>query len=52
MSITGKSEHYGRMLLLKIRERFNKEEHQFVSIQEFCNYTGLNVDQVQPLLTD
>ena len=45
--ITGKS-----MLLIKIRERFNKEEHQFVSIQEFCNYTGLHVDQVQPLLTD
>jgi hypothetical protein len=50
--ITGKSERYGRMLLLKIRERFNKEEHQFVTVQEFCNYTGLNVDQVQPLLTD
>ena len=50
--ITGKSERYGRMLLLKIRESFNKEEHQFVSIQEFCSYTGLNVDQVQPLLTD
>ena len=50
--ITGKSERYGRMLLLKIRVRFNKEEHQFVSIQEFCNYTGLHMDQVQPLLTD
>lgn len=50
--ITGKSERWGRMLLLKIRGRFNKEEHQFVSIQEFCHYTGLNVDQVHPLLTD
>lgn len=48
--ITGKSERYGRMLLIKIRERFNKEEHQFVSIQDFCNYTGLKKDEVQALL--
>lgn len=48
--ITGKSERYGRMLLLKIRESFNKEEHQFISIEEFCSYTGLKIDQVQALL--
>lgn len=48
--ITGKSERYGRMLLLKIRVSFNKEEHQFISIEEFCTYTGLKIDQVQPLL--
>ncbi len=48
--ITGKSERWGRMLLLKIRESLNKEEHQFVSIEEFCIYTGLKVDQVQTLL--
>lgn len=48
--ITGKSERYGRMLLLKIRAYLNKEDHQFISIEEFCKYTGLKVDQVQPLL--
>lgn len=48
--ITGKSERYGRMLLLKIRESFNKEDHQFISIEEFCSYTGLKIDQVQALL--
>ena len=48
--ITGKSERYGRMLLLKIRARLKKEEHQFISIEEFCTYTGLKIDQVQPLL--
>ena len=48
--ITGKSERYGRMLLLKIKEYLNKEDHQFISIEEFCKYTGLKVDQVQPLL--
>ena len=48
--ITGKSERYGRTLLLKIRENLNKQDHQFISIEEFCLYTGLKVDQVQHLL--
>ncbi len=48
--ITGKSERYGRMLLLKIRESINKQDHQFISIEEFCTYTGLKMEQVQPLL--
>jgi hypothetical protein len=48
--ITGKSERYGRTLLIKIRETFNKQDHQFISIEEFCLYTGLKMDQVQPLL--
>ena len=48
--ITGKSERYGRMLLIKIRGYLNKEDHQFISIEEFCLYTGLKIDQVQPLL--
>ncbi len=49
--ITGKSERYGRMLLLKIRESINKQDHQFISIEEFCTYTGLKMDHVQPFLT-
>jgi hypothetical protein len=48
--ITGKSERYSRMLLQKVKEKFSKEEHQFVSIEEFCSYTGLKIEQVQPLL--
>ncbi len=48
--ITGKSERYGRMLLLKIKEKYTKEDHQFVSIEEFCKYTGLTKEQVLPLL--
>lgn len=48
--ITGKSERYCRTLLQKIKEYFKKEEHQFVSIEEFCLYTGLKIEHVQPLL--
>jgi hypothetical protein len=48
--ITGKSERYGRLLLAKIREQNEKEEHQFVTIDEFCRYTGLSTDQVTPFI--
>ena len=48
--ITGKSERWGRMLLEKIRLSLKKEDHQFVSLEEFCLYTGLKLDQVQALL--
>lgn len=44
--ITGKSERYGRMLLNKIKEYFEKEEHQFVTVEEFCSYTGIKKDEV------
>ncbi|MBS1744087.1 MAG: hypothetical protein JST81_13730 [Bacteroidetes bacterium] len=50
--ITGKSERYGRMLLLKIKSTFKKGDHQFVSVKEFCQYTGLTKEDVLPLLID
>jgi hypothetical protein len=39
--VTGKSERYGRNLIRKMKEAFSKQDHQFVTIEEFCNYTGL-----------
>ena len=50
--ITGKSNRYGRQLLNKIKMRFAKEPHQFVSIDEFCQYTGLESEQVIQYLID
>ena len=44
--ITGKSERYGRMLLQRIKLYFEKEEHQFVTVEEFCLYTGIKKDEV------
>jgi GTP-sensing pleiotropic transcriptional regulator CodY len=44
--ITGKSERYGRLLLKRIKDHFKKEDHQFVSVEEFCSYTGLKYEQV------
>ena len=48
--ITGKSERYGRKLIEKIRSKYLKNEDQFISVEEFCQYTGLKIEQVQPFL--
>ena len=48
--ITGKSERYSRILLQKIKGKYEKEVHQFVTVEEFCLYTGLKLEQVKPLL--
>lgn len=45
--ITGRSERWGRILLKKIKEQFSKQEHQFVTVEEFCKYTGLSIDDVK-----
>jgi hypothetical protein len=48
--ITGKSERYGRKLLKKVKDNFAKEAHQFVTIDEFCLFTGLNIEHVNSFL--
>ena len=50
--ITGKSDRYGRMLLKKIRQQFFKKPHQFVSVDEFCQFTGLELEKVTRFLND
>ncbi|WP_206106591.1 hypothetical protein [Ilyomonas limi] len=48
--ITGRSERYGRNVIKKIREQLNKQTHQFITIEEFCDYTGLCVTTVKQTL--
>ena len=50
--ITGKSERYGRKLLRTIKEVNDKDNHQFVSLEEFSNYTGLPVELIKEHLID
>jgi hypothetical protein len=52
MRITGRGEKYCRSYLEKIREKFQKEEHQFITVEEFCLFTGLKTEQVQSFLID
>jgi hypothetical protein len=48
--ITGKSYSSARLLLIEIKKYLNKQEHQFITIDEFCDYTGLKSVQVLPLI--
>ena len=45
--VTGKSERYGRTIIKTIKEQLNKESHQLVTIDEFCDFMGLNVEEVK-----
>jgi hypothetical protein len=48
--ITGKSYRQSIRLLQKIRKGLNKLENELVSIEEFCQYTSLKMELVQPLI--
>ncbi len=48
--ITGKSYRQSARMLQKIRTELNKLENEFVSVEEFCNYTSLKIEQVEPLI--
>jgi len=50
--ITGKSEQSGRKLLKKIRENLGKQEHQFITVEEFAVYTGISLDKIRNYITD
>ena len=50
--ITGKSYRQSIRLLQKIRTKLNKLENEFVSIEEFCQYTSLKIEQVLILIVD
>ena len=48
--VTGKSERYGRRLLKKIKDDIAKENHQYITVEEFCTFTGLKIDEVNRVL--
>lgn len=48
--ITGKSERYGRTIIKKIKDQLQREKHQAITIDEFCNYLGLKEDRVKQII--
>ena len=52
MKVTGKGERYCRKLLEMMKVKYSKNEHQFVSVEEFCEFTGLKIEQVKYLIID
>jgi hypothetical protein len=50
MRITGRGIRYSRDLLKEIAQHLNKPSYKLVTIQEFCDYTKMDVDEVRPLV--
>jgi hypothetical protein len=50
--ITGRSEKYARKLLAEIKIKLKKEPKQFISVDEFATYTGIERSVVQEFIAD
>ena len=50
MNITGRKERAARKLLAQIRKKYKKQKGEFISIDEFCEYTGLDETRVKLFL--
>ena len=48
--ITGKSYRQSLRMLQQIRKDLHKEKEQFITIEEFSNYTGINRVEVELLI--
>lgn len=52
MNITGRRERAARKLLAQIRKHYNKRKADFISIDEFCEYTSLKKESVTVFLVN
>ncbi len=50
MNITGRKERAARKLLAQIRKKYKKERGAFITIFEFCEFTGLKQENVTAFL--
>ena len=48
--ITGRSERHAQRILKNIKKRLGKEKHQFVTYQEFCEFSGLSGEELERYL--
>ena len=48
--LTGRTERYGRKLLNDIRAHFGKESYQFITSEEFAEYSGIKLEIVTEYL--
>ncbi|MBB3123797.1 hypothetical protein FHS04_001300 [Mesoflavibacter sabulilitoris] len=48
--ITGRSERYGRKLLNDIKTHFGKKSHQFITAEEFAEYSGIKEEIINQYL--
>jgi hypothetical protein len=50
MMITGKSERTARRICTRIRQQNNKPLRSMITVEEFCQYSGLTVEYVLAFL--
>ena len=50
MIVTGKTERHARYLLQRIKKALEKEEHQVITIAEFAEYLGVDLDEVKRVI--
>ncbi len=48
--IVGVSTSTGRRLLVRIKQAKGKQSHQYLTVEEFCDYTALPLDKVSKYL--
>ena len=51
MNITGRKERAARRMLANIKKTFNKKQKEFISVNEFCEFTGLREENVNKFLS-
>jgi len=44
--ITGKGQKFAQRLLKNIKFVYQKDEHQFVTLKEFSDYTGIGMELI------
>lgn len=49
-NITGRKERSARKLISDIRIKLGKSKEEFITINDFCNHTGLMKEQVEVFL--
>lgn len=50
--ITGRSERYGRNLLNAIKAHLGRQKHQFITVNEFSEYSGIEIDIVNEYISN
>lgn len=48
--ITGKSYRQSTRLLSKIKSELNKKPSEFLTIEDFCTYTGIKYEELSHLI--
>jgi hypothetical protein len=50
MNITGRKERWAYKLMDQIRKKYQKGRGSMISVDEFCEYTGLKMEKVEAFL--